>query len=78
MILMDNFMKVSIKKLINALKTDKNYYNLWESFMSQHFLDEYFNYKENNNKEILSKEDIYFISRKASKNFLNMLINLKK
>ena len=71
-------MKVSIKKLINALKTDKNYYNLWESFMSQHFLDEYFNYKENNNKEILSKEDIYFISRKASKNFLNMLINLKK
>jgi len=60
-----------IKKLVKALKEDKDYYRAWKDNIAMAFKDEY--YRRKKLGHYLNLVDIHEIANTAADNFLKMI-----
>ncbi len=66
-------LKEAVETLVDALKGDEDYKRSWTANIAMAFKDDYYWYKNNNDKEYLNNEDIHIIANTAAKNFINLL-----
>jgi hypothetical protein len=70
---MESKLQNAIGTLIEALKTDGGYRESWKANIAMAFKDDYYWYKNNNDKEYLNNQDIHIVANNAADNFLNQL-----
>lgn len=58
-------------KLVNSLKTDKDFYDVYKANIAVCFQDEY----HRNKKRYKNRKDIHSISNKAADSFLKLLMH---
>jgi len=70
-------MKTDLQKAIvvlkNTLETDEDYRRGWVANIAMAFKDNYYWYKNNNDKEYLNNEDIHIVANNAAENFIEIL-----
>jgi hypothetical protein len=59
-----------IEELVEALKNDKEFYDVYKANIAMAFIDEYGRCE----KRYKNREDIHRISNRAAENFLNLLM----
>lgn len=70
---METKMKEAMETLTSKLKNDSDYFQSWQSNIAMSYLDTESQYKKENDKMFLSKEDKHKIANTAAKNFLDLL-----
>jgi len=63
-----------LKKLINTLKKDEEFYYAWQSNIAMSFYDNCLRYKKTYNKKNLNRQDLHIIANKSAQDFLDLII----
>lgn len=63
-----------IKIVVEEISKDKNYRRSWEANIAMAFIDCTRWYKKENNREYLTKKDLYDIAQNSAKHFLDILV----
>ena len=63
----------AVNKLTEEMKKDPSYRIGWQANIAMAFYDRAYQYKKENNKKVLSQNDIHIVANEAADNFLNLL-----
>ncbi len=62
-----------IKDLVDQLKDDPEYRYAWKANIAMAFKDRVGQYKKENDKQVLSNEDIHIVANEAAEYFLQLI-----